>query len=153
MRALRAAWVCGHAPAGVGGRWGVVAEMHRIGRPLAAGVLLAALGAGGCAAAVAPRSPAGPGLAQRAIMPDGPGSSAALFAGGAWWSADGGEASRRDEALGLEVPRPLLATTQWPEVSPPTLERRRVIFTDFNRSPGTYVFFVPERRERTGGGR
>lgn len=57
---------------------------------------------------------------------------------------EGGEYARRDGALAVREPRPLLATEQWPERERATIERHRRI--TFPRRAETMIFFLPERR-------
>ncbi len=61
--------------------------------------------------------------------------------------AGGFEGSRRDAALAVGQPGPILATNEWPEPERATLERARWIIVGDSFSDSRYsVFYLPPRR-------
>ncbi len=103
------------------------------------GVAASALGLFGCAkqAPPAPALEVGTSAAGLFALPEV--SDEAL--------AGGFEGSRRDAALSVGQPGPVLATNEWPEPERATLERARWILVGDSFLDSRYsVFYLPPRR-------
>ena len=83
------------------------------------------------------RAPA-PGVATR---------SAALFTTPevepAW--GDEFEFTRRDAALALATPQPLLASSEWPDAGTPSLDNPRSVYLYSSPNYNRYIYFAPSR--------
>jgi len=97
------------------------------------------------------------GCAARAPASAGPAPGARAERAGTWdqvfLAAGEGDAppeapawatTRRDGALAVHAPEPLLATAQWPEPARASLEHRRIV--TFPRRADSMIFFLSERR-------
>jgi hypothetical protein len=121
-------------------------------RGLALGALamiVAGMGAGGCAGV--PERAARDGVGEMTRSVGSPVSASGVFLPGGTAAAlasvdarDLPEFARGDGRLGAVPPGPMLATAEWEQPEQPTIERPRYLW--FSTSPTSAVFFLPKIR-------